>query len=598
MFPIFPLALVLAADLAAPAIHDVSIPTGLRAVTSNPEFSGIVWSPAHKRYLIVTDDTGLPDRGTKRTPLVVALSENGTLDSEPVPIAGIKKMDDAESICAGPDGTFFLATSHSPNDDGETHKSRRLLLHLKVANRSLKVLGQLDLTELDGSQSLLEVAGLPKDGRLDVEALAYRDRSLYIGLKSPLAKNGAAVILRLSDPVKAAHDRRVRVGSLVAFAQVLLCIPVDDQSVCQGRGRPIAVCVELARGPIVSALLEYDFFVIFPINPAMLARYRRTFSPSRAKDDPKDAFLALDLFRHHPERLAPLRRERPAMRALQALVQSRRTLVDDRCRIINRLTYALKEYFPQVVRWFREKYTDIFIDFVTRWPTLDAAKRAHRDTLVDFFHTHNVRGRKTPENRINAIKAARPLTTDPAVVEPNRLVAEALLAQIAALSKAIDRFDAQISERSAELPDFKIFAALPGAGAALAPRLLAAFGENRDRFPNAASLQKYAAIAPVVERSGNKSWTHWRFIGPTFLRQTFVEWVGETVPHSFWAKTFYESRSAKGIPHHVILRALAFKWIRIIWRCWYDRQLYDEARYLMALQKRHSPIIAHAAQPQ
>ena len=361
-------------------------------------------------------------------------------------------------------------------------------------------------------------------------------------------------------------------------------------------GRPIAVCLELARGPIVSALLEYDFFVIFPINPAMLAKYRRAFSPSRAKDDPRDAFLALDLFRHHFDRLSPLRRERPAMRSLQRLVQDRRTLVEDRCRLINRVTCALKEYFPQVLRWFRDKHTDVFIDFVTRWPTLDAARRAHRDTLVDFFHAHNVRYGKTTERRVDAIKAARPLTSDVAVIEPNRLMAESLLAQIGALSEAISRFDAEIAASSAELPDFHIFAALPGAGAALAPRRLAAFGENRDRFPNAASVQKCTGIAPVVERSGNKSWTHWRFIGPKFLRQTFVEWVGETVPHSFWAKAFYESRRAKGVPHHVILRALAFKWIRILWRCWHDRQPYDEARYLLALQKRHSPIIAHAAQ--
>jgi hypothetical protein len=248
MFSVFLLSLMLATDQPVPAIHDVTVPSGLRAVTSNPEFSGIVWSPTLKRYLIVTDDTGLSDRGTKHTPLIVALSENGTLDSEPVPIVGIKKMDDAESICAGPDGTFFLATSHSPNDDGETHKSRRLLLHLKVANRSLKVLGQLDLTELDGGQSLLEVAGLPKDGRLDVEALAYRDRSLYIGLKSPLAKNGAAVILRLSDPVKAARDRRVGVGSLVAFVQVPLCVPVGDRSVCQG----LSEMTFLADGSLVA----------------------------------------------------------------------------------------------------------------------------------------------------------------------------------------------------------------------------------------------------------------------------------------------------------------------------------------------------------
>jgi hypothetical protein len=145
------------------------------------------------------------------------------------------------------------------------------------------------------------------------------------------------------------------------------------------------------------------------------------------------------------------------------------------------------------------------------------------------------------------------------------------------------------AELAKELPDFKLFAALPGAGAALAPRLRTAFGENRDRFPDAASVQNRTGIAPVVERSGNKSWTRWRFIASGFLRQTFVEWAGETVPHSFGAQAFYESRRAKGVSHQAILRALAFKWIRILWRCWHDRQPYDEARYLMALQKRHSP---------
>jgi transposase len=359
-------------------------------------------------------------------------------------------------------------------------------------------------------------------------------------------------------------------------------------------GRPIAVCLEIARGPIVSALLEYDFFVIFPINPAALAKYRQTFTPSHAKDDPTDAFFAFDFFRCHFDRLAPLRRERPAMRALQHLVQDRRTLVHDRSRLINRVTYALKEYFPQVLRWFRDKHTDVFVDFITRWPTLLAAQRAHRDTLVDFFHLHNVRRGYVIERRIAAIKAARPLTSDPAVIEPNRLVAETLLAQISVLSKAVERFDAEIATQCAALPDFKIFNALPGAGTAMAPRLLAAFGEQRERFPNAAAIQKYAGIAPVVERSGNKSWTHWRYICPKFLRQTFVEWVGETVPRSFWAKAFYESRRAKGVDHNAIIRALAFKWLRILWRCWVDRQPYDESRYLLALQKRHSPVLAFA----
>jgi hypothetical protein len=36
--------------------------------------------------------------------------------------------------------------------------------------------------------------------------------------------------------------------------------------------------------------------------------------------------------------------------------------------------------------------------------------------------------------------------------------------------------------------------------------------------------------------------------------------------------------------------ALAFKWIRILFRCWQDRVAYDESRYLMALAKRGSHL--------
>ena len=128
-----------------------------------------------------------------------------------------------------------------------------------------------------------------------------------------------------------------------------------------------------------------------------------------------------------------------------------------------------------------------------------------------------------------------------------------------------------------------------------APRLLVAFGERRERFPNAAALQKYAGVAPVTERSGNKSWVHWRYSCRTFLRQTFVEWVGQTIPRSFWAKTFYEARRARGARHQAALRALAFKWIRVVHRCWIDRIAYDESRYLMALQKRQAPLLKFAA---
>ena len=44
------------------------------------------------------------------------------------------------------------------------------------------------------------------------------------------------------------------------------------------------------------------------------------------------------------------------------------------------------------------------------------------------------------------------------------------------------------------------------------------------------------------------------------------------------------------------LTSLAFKWIRILFRCWVERTPYDESRYLSALQKRGSPVLKFAAE--
>ena len=360
-------------------------------------------------------------------------------------------------------------------------------------------------------------------------------------------------------------------------------------------GRPIAICLELERGPIISALLEHDLFVIFPIRPSALANYRKTFKPSGAKDDPTDAFLALDYLQRHPEQVAPLRPERPQMRALQRLVSDRRCLVQDRTRILNRLTNTLKAYFPQVLDWFEDKDTAVFADFLSRWPTLLAAQRARQATLIKFFHEHNVRRSDAIQRRLAALAAAVPLTRDQGVIGPAKLMVEALLPQLRSLSVAIERFEDEIQRVCGELPDFPIFDALPGAGPVLAPRLLAAFGERRERFPSAAAVQKYVGVAPVTERSGKKHWVHWRFICSKFLRQTFVEWAAETIHRSFWARTFYERHRAKGATHNAAIRALAFKWIRILWRCWMDRVPYDESRYLNALQRRGSSLLSFAA---
>jgi transposase len=360
-------------------------------------------------------------------------------------------------------------------------------------------------------------------------------------------------------------------------------------------GQLIAVCLELDKGPLVSALRKYDFLVLFPINPLMLARYREAFTPSRAKDDPTDAELQLELLLTHRDKLLPLTPQSPTMRALAQLVEHRRRVVGDKVRITNRLTSTLKNYFPHVLHWFQDKDTLIFCDFLSRWPTLKAVQLARRATLETFFRDHHVRSAEVIAQRLQAIKAATPLTTDDGVIAPNALLVQALVAQLRVTLQAIADFDSAIAQRAQSHPDFPLFQTLPGAGPVFAPRLLVAFGEQRERYASAAALQKYAGIAPVTERSGKKSWVHWRLQCPKFLRQTFVEWAAESIRHAFWAQIYYQQQRDKGNTHQAAVRALAFKWIRILYRCWQERLPYDESTYLQALHRRGSSLIQNLA---
>ena len=376
------------------------------------------------------------------------------------------------------------------------------------------------------------------------------------------------------------------------------CIPhkvdaIDDwaQSLSRRFGGPIAVALELSKGPVVYALQKYDFFVIFPVNPSTLAKYREAFTPSGAKDDPSDAELALDLILRHADRFTPLQPQSVEMRTLVSLVEQRRRLVNDRVRTTNRLRNTLKQYYPQALEWFERIDTLLFCDFIERWPTLVQVKRARRTTLHTFFHQHNMRSAHLLDARLSSIKAASPLTLDEAVITPNRLQALVLVDLLRVTLAAIKRFDLEIAALAPQHPDYALFDALPGAGPSLAPRLLVAFGEQRDRFKDAAELQRYAGIAPVTKRSGNMHWVHWRWQCPTFLRQTFVEWAAQTINKSYWAGLYYRQQRDKGCSYQAAVRALAFKWIRILYRCWQTQTPYNEALYLKALKHRGSPLL-------
>lgn len=349
-------------------------------------------------------------------------------------------------------------------------------------------------------------------------------------------------------------------------------------------GQPIAVALEQKRGSVVNLLLPYAHLMLFPVPASMSASYRKTFVPSGAKDDPSDAAWILDLLVRHRDRLRRLDADDPNTRLLLMLVEDRRQLVEDKISLTQRLQACLQQYFPQLPRWF-DVTTELVADLLQRWPDLQHLQRCHDGTLRAFFRRHHS-GEDRIRERMGAIRAAVPATDDPAALEAGAMKARHLTESIAALRAQIKRLERRRDELVAVHPDAPIFASFPGAGDATVPRLIAAFGTRRERYQSASEVECDGGIAPVYIRSGKICRVSMRRACQKFTRQTFHEFAGQTIPWCPWAKAFYQTHCHKPEQHHAAVRALAFKWIRILFRCWKDRKPYDEQLFLTSLRRR------------
>ena len=237
-------------------------------------------------------------------------------------------------------------------------------------------------------------------------------------------------------------------------------------------GKAVAICTEQKRGPLIYALCKYEFLVLYPVNTCLVAKYRQAFAPSRAKADPTDAHILVELLIKHRDKLQAWLPSSVKLRSLQQLVEKRRMLVAEKVRLTNRITAALKAYFPQVLEWFEDKDTQVFCDFVTQYPDLQLAQAAPKDELEQFFKNHHVLQAKTIQRRLEQIQNGVVLTEDIGVVEPLKLLVDALIAQLKILLLSLVTFDDKIEAIFTAHPDAALFSALPGAGPHLAPRLL------------------------------------------------------------------------------------------------------------------------------
>lgn len=355
----------------------------------------------------------------------------------------------------------------------------------------------------------------------------------------------------------------------------------------------VGLCLEQPASHLLSFLEAYEWITLYPINPLTLKNYREAFVTSRANDDGKDAQYLAELLWHHADQLKAWAPEDCQTRAVQHLVFHRRAVVDERTALSNRLKALLKQYFPQALKLCGEDlWRPLATAFLLKWPSLHAVQKAKVSTLKQFYYLHGSRSAQLLNERLALIEKAVPVTNERANFQSLILRVQLLCRQLQLVQRGLVEFDQQLATAYAAHPDREIFASLPGAGAVLGARLLASLGAQRERFERPQQLQCYTGVAPVTKQSGGKCHIHRRYLCPKFHRQSFHEYAAQSILWSRWAAAYYLQQRTKGAAHHTAVRALAYKWQRVIWRLWQSRQRYDERIYEAALRRSRSPLVA------
>ena len=369
--------------------------------------------------------------------------------------------------------------------------------------------------------------------------------------------------------------RRLRVGHDVAGVDRL----IDTIGELEPEPGRVLVAIETAHGLLVSALLEAGF-TVYAINPKSVERYRTRTRVSRAKTDPADAellarILLTDRERHRP--LSPSSAERDEIRALAR--DDERAARDQR-RLLNRLRQDLLLVFPQALEAFDELGSASCLALLARWPSAAEAAAVDEATLEAFFRAQR---HGWPERTAKRVRAA---LSAPALLAPAHLAAaktgaiQLAAEQLLLIHRQRRAWEKRLGEllRAAH-PDGEIYLSLPGLDVRLAARVLAEVGDGALDFAVANELQCYGGTAPVTRRSGKQLTVACRLACNRHLRQAAMQWAFCSLTRSDWARDFYDRQRAAGKTHYKALRALANRWLELLWHLLHKRVLYDEATH-------------------
>ena len=365
----------------------------------------------------------------------------------------------------------------------------------------------------------------------------------------------------------------------------LLCDKLRE--LAQGDLTKIGIAIETNRGLLVNTLLAAGFYV-YPINPREVDNRRKT---SGAKTDRIDAKILAKILRSDYHDLKKFEPDSEIITELRQLTRDQNGLIQAHTALIQQLRDCLREYFPGLLTIFPDLSSEPPLLFLKSFPTLQDALQVDIPQLAAFFKKNHVRKPNETASQVYIELHKPQLQAQPAIIRAKARLAQGLVEQIRVLREQIQDYDREIDRVFKSHSDSHIFTSLNRAGKRLAPRLLAEWGDNRERFSSAKEVQALAGTSPTPYQSGKLSWPHFRWSCVKNFRYVMHHYAWQSTMSEPWALAYYERKISEGKKHHEAVRALANIWVRIIFAMWQNREHYDQERFLVA-QKNHQKQIA------
>jgi transposase len=352
------------------------------------------------------------------------------------------------------------------------------------------------------------------------------------------------------------------------------------------------VALETNRGMLVNGLLALDY-PIHPIPPAAVKDYRGRRRRTGAKSDRDDAQILADILCQDLPLFPPLPNDSPLAKEIQATYRARKQLVGSRTRVLNQFRQHLKAYFPTAIGLFSRLDSQILNAFLRAFPTQRAAQAASDDELWAFLRQQGYTRSDLIPGLIKKLRQ-KTMPVPDWQAGAGQQISIAFLDQLAVLREHIDRLEKRLGQLLGQHPDAAIFLSLPRVKTVLAAGLLGEIGDCRDKFDDRADLQALAGTAPVTLQSGGSRRILFRFACNKPLRALLQDFARQSArtDASAWARGYLAGQLERGHSNSRAYRALANRWVCIIFSMWKDRTLYDESYHLhnIALRGVKSPL--------